>query len=118
MKPIRVPPTCIDREIAGRVVEHAQPFREKTAEGLTWGADEHVLIAAAMTNWIVSRQDDRHARIAGNHLLAAAVVTGALRHILKLFSTSVVRTGSSLSATCMEFRSPVVPCCSHDAALP
>jgi len=83
MKPIRVPPTRIDKKIADHVVEHARPFREKTAEALTWGADEHVLIAAASFNWIASRRGAKRERIAANHLLATAIVTGALPHILK-----------------------------------
>lgn len=47
MQPIPVQPTLIDREVASVVVRLARPVGEKVAQGLTWGADEHVLIGAA-----------------------------------------------------------------------
>jgi membrane-associated phospholipid phosphatase len=78
-----VPPVLVDREVAATVVRHARPASQKTAAGLTWGADEHVLIAAAAAYWMLSRGGTDRMRTTGNHLLAASVITGVLPHALK-----------------------------------
>jgi membrane-associated phospholipid phosphatase len=83
MQPIPVQPTLIDREVASAVVRLARPVGEKVAQGLTWGADEHVLIGAAAVFWILSRTFSGQTRTTGTHLLAASVVSGALPHALK-----------------------------------
>jgi undecaprenyl-diphosphatase len=83
MKAIRVPPTRVDREIADAIAEHTQPASEHLAEALTWGADEHLLIAAAAGFWLLARTRSRHQRRCSSHLLAASVVTGVLPHVLK-----------------------------------
>jgi membrane-associated phospholipid phosphatase len=84
MRPIRVRPLPIDRKIAADVVRWAGRDSEDTARALTWGADEHVLIAAAGAFWLLSRGGHGHLKTAGNHLLAASVVTAAVPHVLKL----------------------------------
>jgi undecaprenyl-diphosphatase len=83
MRPIKVDPFLADREIAASIVRHARPYSEKAAAAVTWGADEHVLIAAAASYWLLSRGGTGKARTAGNHLLAVSVVTGVLPHVLK-----------------------------------
>lgn len=83
MRPIRVRPTLLDREIAGAIVRNAGPGSEGTAEALTWGADEHILIGAAAAFWLLSRRGSAGARATGSHFLAASVVTGVLPHVLK-----------------------------------
>jgi membrane-associated phospholipid phosphatase len=83
MKPIKVPPLLVDRKVAAGVVRRARPRSERVATLLTWGADEHVLIAAAGAYWLLSRGRGQRARTAGNHFLASAVVTGILPHVLK-----------------------------------
>lgn len=83
MQAIKVRPLPIDREVAAGVVRRAHPGREKAAAALTWGADEHVVIAAAAAFWILSRSASDRARTAGTHLLATSLATGILPHILK-----------------------------------
>jgi hypothetical protein len=62
--PYRIPPTTSDIQIANIVAEYTSPRTERAAEWLTWGADEHVLLAIAATpasaqSWI----DRRLARV-------------------------------------------------------
>jgi membrane-associated phospholipid phosphatase len=83
MQPIRVHPFLVDREIAASMVRHARPGSEEAAAAATWGADEHVLIAAAAVYWLLSRSGTAGARTEGTHLLAVSVVTGVLPHVLK-----------------------------------
>jgi membrane-associated phospholipid phosphatase len=83
MRPISVSPTSVDRRIAAKVARSAAPTREHLAEGLTWAADEHILIAAAARYWLASRRGSSDARVAGNHLLVASIVTSVLPHLLK-----------------------------------
>jgi hypothetical protein len=45
--PYRIPPTRGDIAIANAIAEDTGPRTERAAELLTWGADEHVLLALA-----------------------------------------------------------------------
>jgi membrane-associated phospholipid phosphatase len=83
MRPVRVSPTILDREIAAAVVRHARPVGEETAEALTWGADEHVLMGAAAFYWLLSRSGSDRRRTIGNHLLATSLVSSVVPHALK-----------------------------------
>jgi undecaprenyl-diphosphatase len=46
-----VRPTRADKEIARVIARHTTRRTENTAELLTWGADEHILCAAAVAWW-------------------------------------------------------------------
>ncbi|UGV24697.1 phosphatase PAP2 family protein [Rhodopseudomonas boonkerdii] len=83
MKPLRIPPTLVDREIAGKVARHTRPGAERVAETLTWGADEHLVIACAAAFWLLSRGGSDRLRMCGTHLLAVSVATSVLPHALK-----------------------------------
>jgi undecaprenyl-diphosphatase len=83
MRPVNVTPATYDREIASAVAQHTNPAFEQAAQALTWGADEHFLIAAAVAFWLLSRKGSEQTRITGTHLLATSVVTGILPHALK-----------------------------------
>jgi len=83
MRPITVPPTLVDREVAATAVRHAHAASEQMAEALTWGADEHILIAAAAAFWLLSRNGSPQTRIVGTHFLATSVVTAIVPHALK-----------------------------------
>jgi hypothetical protein len=76
-------PAAYDREIASAVAQHTNPAFEQAAQALTWGADEHILITAAVAFWLLSRRGSEQTRITGTHLLATSVVTGILPHALK-----------------------------------
>ncbi len=83
MRPVTVTPATYDREIASAVAQHTNSAVEQAAQALTWGADEHILIAAAVAFWLLSRGGSEQTRTAGTHLLATSVVTGILPHALK-----------------------------------
>lgn len=83
MAPVTVKPTRIDVAIADEIADHTKSELEQTAEALTWGADEHVLLALAAAGWLYTRLRPAEERRAGNHLLAVSLVTAALPHILK-----------------------------------
>ena len=53
--PVTVRPTKTDKEIARIIARNTTPTMEETAEILTWGADEHVLCAAAAVWWLYCR---------------------------------------------------------------
>lgn len=83
MFPIRVPPTNLDKSVAAGIAQRTDADFEETASFLTWGADEHLLIAAAALYWVASRKGTATQRTTGNHLLALSFVTGAIPHVLK-----------------------------------
>ncbi len=79
----RVKPTRMDRTVARTVARHTAPVPEKAAEVLSWGADEHVLIALAAGFWLYARGADERARVASNHLLLTTAAVALLPHLLK-----------------------------------
>lgn len=83
MAPYRVKPTQLDIQIADAIARHTRPVPEETAAALTWGADEHVLLALAAGFWIYARGGDRRTRVANNHLLLTTVAVTLLPHLLK-----------------------------------
>lgn len=80
---ITVKPTRMDIAIANEIAAHTNPELEETAEALTWGADEHVLLALAAAGWLYARNRPAEERRAANHILAVSLVTTILPHILK-----------------------------------
>lgn len=83
MFPIRVPPTNLDKSVAAGIAQRTDADFEEIASFLTWGADEHLLIAAAALYWVASRKGTATQRTIGNHLLALSFVTGAIPHVPK-----------------------------------
>ena len=55
---ITVRPTQLDKDIARGIARHADVPIERAAEVLTWGADEHLLIAAATIGWLLTRKSE------------------------------------------------------------
>jgi membrane-associated phospholipid phosphatase len=84
MAPITVRPTEFDRDVARAIARHTDPRIERGAETLTWGADEHVLIAAAAIGWLLTRQAEQPIRRLGTHVLACSLATAILPHMLKI----------------------------------
>ena len=81
MAAITVSPTAADVRIANAIAAHTDPPAEHTAEALTWGADEHVLIALASAWWLYSRGRRPKQRMAADHI--TTLVASALPHFLK-----------------------------------
>lgn len=83
MFPIRVRPSQFDSTVAAEVARRTDPPLEEAASFLTWGADEHLLIATAAAFWVMSRRGPAAQRTLGTHLLALSVSAGILPHFLK-----------------------------------
>ncbi|WP_369725766.1 phosphatase PAP2 family protein [Bradyrhizobium sp. LLZ17] len=81
---IEVKPTRVDTAVANQIAAHTNPGIEHAAETLTWGADEHVLLALVAAGWLSAHllQPRRQRRIA-NHVLTVSVATALLPHVLK-----------------------------------
>jgi membrane-associated phospholipid phosphatase len=79
----RIKPTQLDARIANAISRHTGPAREKAAEVLSWGADEHVVITLALGFWLYARSGKEGERVASNHLLLTAAVVSLLPHLLK-----------------------------------
>ena len=80
---VTVPPTRLDIAVANAVAAHTGPRTERTAELVTWGADEHILCALAAGWWLYSRSKSAAKRRASDHILVTTLVASALPHILK-----------------------------------
>jgi membrane-associated phospholipid phosphatase len=80
---LTVRPSPMDLKIASAIAAHTDPPAEEVANALTWGADEHVLMALATTWWICSRRGSRDQRNAANHVLLTTAIASALPHLLK-----------------------------------
>jgi undecaprenyl-diphosphatase len=76
-------PTKLDRVLSDNLALITNGPLEKGAEGLTWAADEHVMLAAASVWWLICRRRSEAKRAFSNHLLASAIVSAALPHAIK-----------------------------------
>lgn len=81
--PYRISPTQADVEIANAVSDHTNLQVEQAATMLTWGADEHVLLAAAAGWWLHCRRAAPRQRRISNHILIAMLTVSVLPHLLK-----------------------------------
>jgi membrane-associated phospholipid phosphatase len=82
---LTVHPTQLDKRIAKEVSSHTVRPVERVAGAVTWGADEHVLLALAAIGWVLTRHASDAERRLSNHILACSVTTAVLPHIMKLF---------------------------------
>ncbi|MET4387465.1 membrane-associated phospholipid phosphatase [Bradyrhizobium sp. F1.4.3] len=80
---VTVKPTRIDTAIADEIAAHTDYELEDAAEALTWGADEHVLLALSAAGWLYVQLRQPQHRLAANHVLIVSLVTAVLPHILK-----------------------------------
>jgi hypothetical protein len=78
---LTVHPTHIDEEVAAQTDRRI----ERGAKILTWGADEHVLVAFAALSWLLTRTGSERERRLGTHFLACSLTTAVLPHIMKHF---------------------------------
>jgi 4-amino-4-deoxy-L-arabinose transferase-like glycosyltransferase len=82
---LTVRPTRLDEAIAEEVAVHTDRPTERVTKALTWGADEHVLLALAAVGWILTRASPEPKRRLGTHVLACTLTTAILPHIMKVF---------------------------------
>jgi membrane-associated phospholipid phosphatase len=73
----------MDVTIANSIAHNTEPAPEAIARGLTWGADEKVLLVLAAAGWLAARGRGEPLRRAGNHALLVAVMASLLPHALK-----------------------------------
>ena len=83
MSLLTVKPTKIDERIARTVARKTNRRAETVARGMTWGADENILLALAAAGWVLSRTQGEPLRRAGNHALLVAATASLLPHVLK-----------------------------------
>jgi membrane-associated phospholipid phosphatase len=82
---ITVRPTQFDEQLARSIARHTDPRIERGAEAVAWGADEHVLVAAAAIGWLLTRKSAEPVRRLGTHVLACSLSAAVLPHLLKSF---------------------------------
>ena len=82
---LTVRPTRLDETIARHVARRTNRRLEATARALTWGADEHVLVALAAIGWALTRGAKEPGPRLGIYFLACSLATAVLPHILKRF---------------------------------
>jgi membrane-associated phospholipid phosphatase len=80
---LTVRPTAADVRIANAIAAHTDVPAEQTADALTWGADEHVLMTLAAGWWLYSRSQPHQQRNAANHILITTLAASALPHVMK-----------------------------------
>lgn len=80
----KIKPTKTDMTIANAVARHTDGRAEALSRGLTWGADEKVLLALAALGWLSSLRGNEGVRRAGNHALLVAVAASLLPHGFKV----------------------------------
>lgn len=85
---IIVPPTRADKKIARAIARNTTPAMESTAEALTWGADEHLLLCgAAAVWWLYCRGKPASGRAASTHILITTIAATVLPHLMKRLFT-------------------------------
>lgn len=75
--PVTIKPTEFDLAVARGVAAKTNGSVELAARGLTWGGDEHVLVALAFVGWVATRGRSEWIQRAGNHALLVSVVSAA-----------------------------------------
>jgi membrane-associated phospholipid phosphatase len=84
--PIHVPPTQLDRVVADACYRVANPKMEPVFRGLTWLADEKLMVAGAGTVWLALRalSRDRALIRAADQMICSVAIAAAAPHVLKL----------------------------------
>jgi undecaprenyl-diphosphatase len=80
---VSVKPTKPDVLIARTVARKTNHRAEMVSRGLTWGADEKVLLMLAVAGWVATRGRSEQTQRAGNHALIVTVTASLLPHGLK-----------------------------------
>jgi undecaprenyl-diphosphatase len=80
---VTVKPAKPDVLIARTVARNTNHRAEMISRGLTWGADEKILLALAIAGWIATRGRSEQLQRAGNHALLVTVAASLTPHGLK-----------------------------------
>lgn len=80
---VTVKPTRIDTAIANEIAHNTNSGLEHAAQAMTWGADEHILVALAAAGWLYTRLRHPQQRPLADHVLIVSLVTAVLPHVLK-----------------------------------
>jgi undecaprenyl-diphosphatase len=80
---VNVRPTKPDVLIARTVARKTNHSAEVVSRGLTWGADEKILLLLATAGWVATRGRSQQLQRAGNHALLVAVAASLMRHGMK-----------------------------------
>ncbi|WP_407184747.1 phosphatase PAP2 family protein [Bradyrhizobium centrosematis] len=80
---VTVKPTRIDTAIANEIADNTNSGLEHAAQAMTWGADEHLLVAVAAAGWLYTRLRSPQQRRVADHVLMVSLATAVLPHILK-----------------------------------
>jgi membrane-associated phospholipid phosphatase len=78
-----VKPTNPDVLIARTVAHNTNHRAEMVSRGLTWGADEKVLLVLATVGWVATRGRSERLQRAGNHALLVTVAASLMPHAMK-----------------------------------
>jgi membrane-associated phospholipid phosphatase len=81
--PYRISPTTSDIQIANAVAKYTSPGTERAAGWLSWGADEHVLLALAAGWWLYCRGRPLQERRNSDHILLTTLTVSVVPHLLK-----------------------------------
>jgi membrane-associated phospholipid phosphatase len=79
----QVPPTRLDLAVARQARRHATPALEKSAEFVSFAADEHLLLFLGAGAWLISRFGDRSDRERANYLALNVIASAVLPHVFK-----------------------------------
>ncbi len=80
---LTVKPTKPDVLIARTVARNTNHRAESVARGLTWGADEKLLLVLAAAGWAATRGRSEQLERAGNHALLVTVAASLMPHAMK-----------------------------------
>src|SRR6185312_6561934 len=80
---VNVRPTKPDELIARTVARNTNHSAEVISRGLTWGADEKILLLLATAGWVATRGRSQQLQRAGNHALLVAVTASLIPHGMK-----------------------------------
>jgi undecaprenyl-diphosphatase len=80
---VKVRPTKPDVLIARTVARNTNHRAEVISRGLTWGADEKILLLLAALGWVATRGRSKQLQRAGNHALLVAVTASLIPHAMK-----------------------------------
>lgn len=80
---VTVKPTKPDVLIARTVARNTHHRAEMVSRGLTWGADENILLMLAVAGWVATRGRSEKLQRAGNHALLVTVGASLTPHGLK-----------------------------------
>jgi undecaprenyl-diphosphatase len=80
---VTIEPTKADIAIANAIAARVTPVPEEIARTVTWGADAHLLVSAALAAWAYAQWRAPAWRPAANHVLLTTLVATAFPHTIK-----------------------------------